>query len=181
MLEQEIIKECWRPVSEYENYQVSNLGRVRNVSTSRILKPNIREGYYLVALCKNSIAKAHRIHKLVANEFLIKPDTDDKLIIDHTNRNKTDNQITNLRWVSYEQNTWNVGNRPNARSKYKGVSPTNNKSKSWRARIQTKGHELTIGYFSTEKEAAQAYNDKVIEFRDEYAYRNPISDSESDA
>ena len=99
LVEQEIINECWRSVSEYENYQVSNIGRVRNVSTSKILKPRLnRQGYYQVKLYQNKIVKTYRVHKLVANEFLIKPD--DKLIIDHINRNKTDNQITNLRWVS---------------------------------------------------------------------------------
>ena len=177
MVEQEIINECWRSVSEYENYQVSNIGRVRNVSTSRILKPDIRDGYYQVKLYQNKITKTHKIHKLVANEFLIKPDTDDKLIIDHINRNRTDNQITNLRWASYAQNNWNVGNRTNTMSKYKGVSFHN---KSWRARISNNGNDLNIGYFSTEKEAAKAYNNKVKELRDEYSCVNEISDSESD-
>ena len=180
MVEQEIVNECWRSVSAYENYQVSNIGRVRNVSTSRILKPCINQGYYQVKLCKNNLAKAHKIHKLVANEFLIKPDTDDKLIIDHINRNRTDNQITNLRWASYEQNSWNVGNRTHARSNYKGVS-FHNTNKSWVARISANTHQLHIGYFRTEKEAAKAYNYKVKELRDEYAYINEISDNESDA
>ena len=36
-----IINEEWRSVSGNANYQVSNIGRVRNVGTERILKPQI--------------------------------------------------------------------------------------------------------------------------------------------
>ena len=38
---QGINNECWRNISGYLNYQVSNIGRVRNVKTERILKPQI--------------------------------------------------------------------------------------------------------------------------------------------
>ncbi len=38
-----IINEEWRSVSGYANYQVSNIGRVRNVKTEKILKPNIEK------------------------------------------------------------------------------------------------------------------------------------------
>ena len=46
-----VINEEWRAFSGYANYQVSNIGRVRNVKTERILKPNIRkDGYYIIGL-----------------------------------------------------------------------------------------------------------------------------------
>ena len=34
-----IIQEEWRSISGYANYQVSNIGRVRNIKSGRILKP----------------------------------------------------------------------------------------------------------------------------------------------
>ena len=38
-----IINEEWRSVSGNANYQVSNIGRVRNVKTERVLKPPVEE------------------------------------------------------------------------------------------------------------------------------------------
>ena len=34
---QDIINECWRSIDGYINYQVSNIGRVRNASSGQIL------------------------------------------------------------------------------------------------------------------------------------------------
>ena len=48
------IYENWRTVSEFPNYQVSNIGRVMNIKTNRILKPCIdRNGYRHTNLCNN--------------------------------------------------------------------------------------------------------------------------------
>ena len=103
----EIINECWRTVSEYNNYQVSNIGRVRNVTTSNILTPINKKGYHCIGLYKNSGMQNYRTHALVAQEFIVKPTTYSKLMIDHIDRNKQNNQVNNLRWVSNSQNQMN--------------------------------------------------------------------------
>ena len=49
-----IINEEWRSIDGFINYQISNLGRVRNANTGRILKPGWGTGGYLkVTLCKD--------------------------------------------------------------------------------------------------------------------------------
>ncbi len=71
-----IINEEWRAVSGYANYQVSNIGRVRNVKTERMLKPNITPiGYYQFGLYKDNAKKYLRIHRLVAQEFIENPNS----------------------------------------------------------------------------------------------------------
>ena len=70
-----IINECWKSIDGFINYQVSNLGRVRNANTGRILKQGWGTGgYRKVELCKNGKKFTCRIHKLVANEFIDNPD-----------------------------------------------------------------------------------------------------------
>ena len=98
-----IINECWKSIDGFINYQVSNLGRVRNCNTGRILKPGWGTGGYLqVDLCRDSKKFTCRIHKLVANEFIDNPNN--KKCIDHINNDRVDNKVTNLRFATYSEN-----------------------------------------------------------------------------
>ena len=82
-----IINEEWRSISEYINYQVSNIGRIRNISTGRILKPRSEtNGYLRICLCENSIKKKIGIHRIVAYEFIENPNN--KTYIDHIDHDK---------------------------------------------------------------------------------------------
>ena len=45
-----IVNETWKSIDGYINYQVSNLGRIRNANTGRILRPGNSNGYNVVAL-----------------------------------------------------------------------------------------------------------------------------------
>ena len=69
MIEQnEVINEVWRSISGYLNYQVSNIGRVRNMTTINILKNTLDkgDGYYKIRLNNDGNWKGHLIHRLVA-------------------------------------------------------------------------------------------------------------------
>lgn len=61
--------EEWRTIRNYPRYEVSNLGKVRNIVTGRILV-NCREkrGYLTVSLYPGK--KTHMVHLLVAQSFL---------------------------------------------------------------------------------------------------------------
>ena len=171
-----IINEEWRSINGYLNYQVSNIGRVRNATTGRILKPaKNHTGYLYVVLSKNTIKKHHLIHRLVACEFIDNPDS--KPIVDHINHIQTDNTLNNLRWVSESQNIMNSKKHISATSKYKGVSYYKSYSK-WRASISVDRKHKCLGYFANEKEAAASYNKAAVEHFGEYACLNEISDDE---
>ena len=174
VLRQDVINECWRSIDGYMNYQVSNVGRVRNVSTERILKPCVDiHGYHNVTLSKGGMAKNHRVHKLVAHEFIQRPDSNAKLVIDHIDRNKVNNQVTNLRWATQQQNMMNMTIRTGTSSQYKGVAYHKTKSK-WCAYIMFDRKLLHIGLFANEEDAARAYNAKAIELFGEFANLNPV-------
>lgn len=116
-------KEYWKPVVGYEGlYEVSNWGRVKSleryrkgpngsirICKGRILKLRTdKDGYLLVALCKNNIKKTFRVHRLVAEAFI--PNPDNLPCVNHKDENKQNNVVSNLEWCSYEYNI-NYGTR----------------------------------------------------------------------
>lgn len=153
--------EHWLNIDGYDNYQVSNFGRIRNSTTGRILKPSVSTaGYLNVTLSKNGKIKNHAIHKLVAKEFIENPDG--KICADHIDRNKLNNHVENLRWVSSSENNRNRSIASNNSSGFKGVS-FYKPSKKYVAHIYYEGKKHHLGYFHTAEDAAKAYDAKAKE------------------
>lgn len=90
----------WKKIKDYEKYEVNEEGQVRR--NSRILKPEIRSGYYSVGLCSHGKKKHMRIHRLVAQAFI--PNPENLPMINHKDENKLNNNINNLEWCD---NTYN--------------------------------------------------------------------------
>lgn len=99
-------EEYFIDIKDYEGlYQISNYGRIKNVKTDRILKSWIGDGYLRIHLYKNPIRKNFKIHRLLAIHFI--PNPNNYSIVDHTDRNKLNNDLLNLRWVNQSQNCLN--------------------------------------------------------------------------
>lgn len=96
--------EIWKSVTDYFDYEVSNLGNVRNKKTNKILKPFSPSEYLKVSLSKNGKAKQFFIHRLVAKEFIDNPNNLPQ--VNHKDECKTNNLWNNLEWCdhSYNQN-----------------------------------------------------------------------------
>ncbi len=165
-------RENWRSINLYLNYEVSSVGRVRNVDTGLILKPSLAiVGYYVVNLCSSKKAKKHYIHRLVAEAFIT--NLDDKPIVDHRDGDKANNCVSNLRWATKSENAMNQKPQLNVSSKYKGVS-FDKSSNKWAAYIMIDKKKNHLGFFSSEDEAARRYNEKAIKLFGEFVLINKI-------
>lgn len=100
--------EVWKDVYLFPNsYEVSNLGRVRNKRTNKVLIPYTSEtGYLKVKLCENTIRKNERVHRLVALAFIDNPNKYSE--VNHKDGDKTNNTVENLEWCTrqYNQLDW---------------------------------------------------------------------------
>lgn len=92
--------EQWVDINDFENYQVNNLGRVRN-KKGRILIPENDKGYLQVCLWKNNKGYQRKIHKLVLENFKGKKEG---YTVNHINGIATDNRLKNLEWVTLKDN-----------------------------------------------------------------------------
>lgn len=95
--------EIWKPVIGCEDiYEVSNMVRVRNAKTKKILKPFNRKGYHIYMLYFDKKLKAMRLCRMVASAFVTNPDN--KPFVDHINANSLDDRPQNLKWVTHKEN-----------------------------------------------------------------------------
>jgi len=98
------MKEQWREIENYEDYLISDRGRVYSCKSKKFLKPqnNSTGGYLFVILYKNGVTKTHRIHRLVANTFI--PNMFGKRTVNHMDGVKTNNFVSNLEWATNKEN-----------------------------------------------------------------------------
>ena len=97
--------ELWKDVAGFDGvYQVSNMGRIKRVSTGVVLKQCAdRNGYCRVNLYKNKIPKRLLVHRLVASAFI--ENVNSFPIINHKDENPSNNNAENLEWCTYSYNT----------------------------------------------------------------------------
>lgn len=91
--------EHWKDVEGHPNHEVSDLGRVRNKKTGRIMKQfETRNGYLQLQIDK----KNELVHCLVAKAF--HPGDHAGLEVNHDDTNKHNNRADNLVWTTRSEN-----------------------------------------------------------------------------
>jgi hypothetical protein len=155
--------EEFKVIKDFENYSVSNFGNVRNDKTGRILKTRINnKGYKQVDLWNNGEKKTMKIHRLIAETFISNPDN--KTCVDHKDNDRLNNNIENLRWSTFQENSQNTKLSIKNSSGIKGIS-FDKKMNKWSAYIQIDGKKKHLGYFENiedAKNARQKFANKIF-------------------
>lgn len=156
--------EIWKPINDYENrYLISSFGRIKSLArfvnaknNSKAWKPEYiiklsvdNDGYPMIVLHKDGQRKTRRVHRLVAETFL--PNPKNKEQINHIDRDKSNNHISNLEWVTNRENTihrfetdgYNVG--------------VTKKLRCYTAKISVDYKTIFLGCFKSENQAKEAY------------------------
>ena len=104
--------EIWKKIIGFQNYEVSNIGNVKNTNfkrtgKERLMKPTKNSsGYLLLSLFKNGKRNRFQVHSLVAKNFIV--NIENKKCVNHINGIKTDNRLINLEWNTHSENTLNA-------------------------------------------------------------------------
>lgn len=87
------------------NYEVSNVGEIRNKLNGNIKAKYDKDRYYNMHLFVNGKCKHFLMHRLVAIYFLPENNDNEKKCVNHINGNRYCNWYKNLEWVSNKTNT----------------------------------------------------------------------------
>lgn len=135
------IIEIWKDIDNYEGYyQINNYGQVKSLDRyitrkdgviqfkrGKLLTPiENDDGYYQIKLCKNGKSSTYKVHKLVAETFLDKPD--DYVLkqyeVNHKDYDRKNNHVDNLEWLTHSENIQHSSNAN--RYKYRDFNGINN-------------------------------------------------------
>jgi hypothetical protein len=162
--------EIWKDVVNYEGlYQVSNLGNVKSLSREvyhkhsgkltikeRIRKTyiNKKTGYKYTTLSKNGKISVFTIHNLVACSFLSFINKNRKIVVDHIDNNKLNNNLSNLQIITNRENT------SKGKTNETGFTGVYKSLNNFRARIIVNNKSINLGSFKSKDDAKKAYENK---------------------
>jgi hypothetical protein len=95
----------WLSMIDDDRYDISDDGQIRNAETGRILKLRDTNGYKACHITRDGRTACYMVHRMVAKAFL--PMIEGKNVVDHVDRDKTNNSVQNLRWTDTSTNNRN--------------------------------------------------------------------------
>ena len=150
------MSEEFRTIENFPNYQVSNFGYVRNMTTNEILTPVIDKiGDALITIQNDKMKYTTYVKRFVADAFI--PNLDpSKLFIINLDKNKSNNHFSNL----IRSKTRQIVQRNNT-SGYNNVFKKGNK---WIVSITVDFQKHHFGTFNNKDDAIKARKNAEIKY-----------------
>jgi hypothetical protein len=143
--EQYINGEIWEVVPNFEKYEASTSGRIRNIKLKTLLKPSkLCSGYYASSL-RNQSNKAINIkfHRIIAQTFI--PNPENKPTVNHKDKNKENNTVDNLEWATQKEqisHQWNI-NPPERKQSKQIVYEVQQQNEEWKKILGYDGYTIS--------------------------------------
>ena len=83
-------------------YTIYSDGRVYSNKSKKFIKPHIENGYYRIGLYIDGKPKTYKLHRLIGECFIEKPEGKNQ--INHKDCNKLNNDVSNLEWCNNSEN-----------------------------------------------------------------------------
>ena len=147
------MEEIWRIIPNYENYQISNFGNIKNEKGNILKFSKNKDGYCQVNIYKNLKQKCFKVHRLVALHFIY--NINNLEFVNHIDNNKSNNHYLNLEWITHFENCTHREHYKQNSSDFYGVTFDKTRNR-WKAQIKIKNKTKFLGRFDTEKEAFNA-------------------------
>ena len=142
-------------IEGYHNYLIYEDGKVFSKKRNIFLKATPgKNGYKCVKLYEDRKKKTITIHRLIALHYI--PNPNNYPCVDHKDRDKENNHVSNLRWVTQQMNCQNIGLRKDNKLRIQYIHPT---KYGYRFRKTVMG-KIHTKYFKTLEEA--------LKYKEEY-------------
>lgn len=107
-----MIEEVWKDI--FENYEISNLGRLKSKATKQFMcLEKSKKGYLITKVIINGKRTRIGVHRLVAIAFIPNPNNYPQ--VNHKDENPGNNSVDNLEWCTNKYNS-NYGSSIRKRS-----------------------------------------------------------------
>lgn len=154
------MKEIWKTIEEFPDYEISNMGRVKSnrLSTRKgvIMKPYTLGEYVGVKLWGGPTGKPkfNFVHRLVARSFV--DGYEGGLNVNHKNFDKVDNRASNLEWITQRDNVWHYleSTADECTSHHIGVRRA---GKNWTTSIVSNRKSYHLGTYKDPDEAVKYF------------------------
>ena len=143
-------------IAGFENYLIYEDGLIYGKKRDNFLKCRIgKDGYTRIDLSKDGKRYHMLLHRLLALTYIENPNN--YPVVDHIDRNKQNNDLSNLRWGTSSDNNRNKSMRKDNKSGYQFIYKNN------QANLYIFQHKQTTKFYKSFKTLEEA-----VEFRDNY-------------
>lgn len=108
----------------FDKYAACSTGNIYSIRSGRFLVKTLQKnGYQTVCLSQDGIKRSFSVHRLVALAYLPVNDPS-KTQVNHIDGDKTNNSLTNLEWVTAQENSdhaWEMNLKKSCVNSYRGL------------------------------------------------------------